>query len=71
MPEYNYPASPTKVYRLSKMGQEILVGTEQECWSYLHRQTPYSVTHALRWGGYRIWPYDRNQQQEIGIPFDA
>lgn len=55
-----YPYQPTHEdgpYRLTRDGKEILVGTEGECWTWIHRNCGYSVEHALRYEGYRMEPY--------------
>lgn len=43
-------------YRLTRDGKELLVGTERECWVYIHRMEPCSVSHALKFEGYAITP---------------
>ncbi len=40
--------------RLTRDGREIMIGTEQECWVYLHWTHCFSVSHALRYEGYEL-----------------
>jgi hypothetical protein len=51
-----YPVSPTGQYVLTRDGREIMRGTEQAIWSWMHANLGYSVEHALRHEGYRIAP---------------
>lgn len=48
--------SPDPSYRLLRDGEDVMVGTEQEIWSWLHRNHSYSVGHALKYEGYSIKP---------------
>lgn len=53
---YPYGQSESGRYVLSRDGKEILRGTEQECWEYLHRTHGFSVDHALTHEGYAMEP---------------
>lgn len=55
---HGYEKSETGKYVLTRDGRAILVGTEQECWAYIHERHCYSVDHAIRWEGYSIQPKD-------------
>ena len=46
-----------QVYRLTLDGVEVIVGTEQECWSWINTHHNYGVVHALRYVGYQIAPW--------------
>jgi hypothetical protein len=56
MEEYNYGYSLTDDYVLTLDGQEVFKGTEAAIWRYLHRNHGYSVSHALKYEGYKIEP---------------
>lgn len=43
-------------YRLTRDGEEIMVGTELEILTYIHRKHSYSMQHALEHEGYRLEP---------------
>lgn len=44
-------------YRLTLNGQEILVGSEYDCWRWLHKRHPdRSVAYATHRMSYRIEP---------------
>lgn len=45
-----------RAYRLSRDGREVMIGTERECWLYIHRTHSYSVDWAQRWEGYSLTP---------------
>lgn len=53
---YPYGQSESGRYVLSRDGKEVLRGTEQECWEYLHRTHGFSVDHALTHEGYAMEP---------------
>ena len=53
---YNYKVSPVDRYILSRDGNEILRGSEWECWRWIHSTTTMSVDEALRHHGYTIVP---------------
>lgn len=55
-----YPYDPTHKgpFRLTRDGAEILIGTEGECWTWIHRHASSSVEHALRWEGWKMEPVD-------------
>jgi hypothetical protein len=53
--DYPYEASRTGEYVLLRDGKEIMRGSEDAVWRYLHR-SPYSVSHALKYEGYKIVP---------------
>lgn len=59
-----YRTSPTGTYRLTRDGREVIIGTEQEIYTWIHSHHAYSVDHALQHEGYAIQPYDVNTQQE-------
>jgi len=41
---------------LRRDGAEVMRGTEGEIWTHIHRNCPYSVSHACRYEGYSIEP---------------
>lgn len=53
-----YPSSPSGQYVLTRDGQEIIRGTEEEIWRWMHRNHSYSINHALRYEGYAIAPVE-------------
>lgn len=53
-----YPSSPSGQYILRRDGQEVIRGSEQEIWQYIHRNHSYSINHALRYEGYSIAPVE-------------
>jgi hypothetical protein len=53
---YPYGPSPTGQYVLTRDGTEIMRGTEQEIWAWMHSHLGYSIEHALRYEGYEITP---------------
>jgi|HubBroStandDraft_2_1064218.scaffolds.fasta_scaffold58474_2 hypothetical protein len=55
---YPYDKSPSGQYVLTRDGREVLLGTEQEIWSWMHKNVSSSVDHALKHEGYRIAPAD-------------
>lgn len=57
-PMITYPKSPSGQYVLRRDGQEVMRGTEDEVWQWLHRNHSYSVDHALRHEGYSIEPVE-------------
>jgi hypothetical protein len=54
--DYGYTSSPTNRYILSRDNKEIIRGSEEECWRWIHRNTPQSVSYALEFGGYKMAP---------------
>ena len=52
---YGYPVG-FKKYQLSRDGVVVRVGTEDECWHWLHMNHCYSVHHALKYEGYKMEP---------------
>ena len=40
------------VFLLTRDGIAKRIGTEHECWMYLHRVHSFSVAHALEYEGY-------------------
>lgn len=57
---YGYP--PAERYTLTRDGKPLMIGTEAECWNYLHATHACSVSHALRWEGYKLEPASRPAQ---------
>ncbi len=53
---YPYEKSPTGRYILLRDGSEVMRGTEQDVWEYIHKNHSYSVEHALRYEGYHLIP---------------
>lgn len=51
-----YPTSSSGQYILKRDGREVMRGTEQEIWQWIHRNHSYSIDHALRYEGYSIVP---------------
>jgi len=51
-----YPYKPAPLMVLLRDGKPLLTGTEQECWHYIHFNTPFSVDHALTHEGYEMRP---------------
>lgn len=49
---YDYPTA--RRYRLLRDGSELLRGSEQDCWKYIHDNYPFSVQHALKYGGFQM-----------------
>lgn len=47
-------AARTALYRLARDGETVTVGTETECWGYIHANHCYSVHHALTHEGYTL-----------------
>lgn len=41
-------------YTLRRDGVEVMTGTLGECWTWIHRNHCYSVSHACKWEGYSI-----------------
>jgi len=63
-----YPPSPSGQYVLSRDGKEVMRGTEQEIWQWMHRNHSYSIDHALRYEGYSITPAEGAQRGESFTP---
>lgn len=57
---YNYPPSPW--YRLSRDGEILVIGSEIECWNWIHRNTPFSVSEALQRQGFKMEPELKESQ---------
>lgn len=53
---YGYDESQVNRYELTRDGATVHVGTEQECWAFIHARHSYSVDWALRYEGYRMTP---------------
>jgi hypothetical protein len=45
-----------ETFILSRDGKEVLRGEEIDLWEYIHKNHPYSVSHALKHKGYEIEP---------------
>ncbi len=54
---YPYPPGAA-LYQLLRDGVPMHCGTEQECWAYIHRQHGFSVSHALKYEGYVMRPWE-------------
>lgn len=63
---FPYEKSPSDQYALSRDGKEILRGTEQAIWSWMHKNLSSSVDHALKHEGYRIAPVAALAARESG-----
>jgi hypothetical protein len=57
---YPYEKSSSGMYLLKRDGRDVLLGTEQDIWQYIHQHHAYSVEHALRYEGYSIEPVSSN-----------
>jgi len=57
-PSGAYPRSPIGQYVLTRDGKEVLRGTENAIWAWMHRNHSFSVDHALQYEGYRIAPVE-------------
>jgi hypothetical protein len=53
-----YPRSPSDQYVLTRDGKEVLRGTENAIWAWMHRNHSFSVDHALKYEGYQIAPVE-------------
>lgn len=53
---YDYERSYSDDYILTLDGVNILRGTENDLWKYLHKAHSYSVSWALEFEGYAIIP---------------
>lgn len=54
---YPYQAPATSgPWILKRDGVEIITGTEQDCWTWLHSHCSCSVDWALKYEGYSITP---------------
>lgn len=60
-----YPSSTSGQYVLTRDGQEIMRGTEEEIWRWIHRNHSYSIDHALRYEGYAIAPVENVSAREV------
>ena len=56
MPNNYYENSPSGRYVLTLDGKEVLEGTEIEIVDHIHNNHCYSVSHALKYEGYKIEP---------------
>ena len=54
-----YPRSPSGQYVLTHDGKEVMRGTENAIWAWMHRNHSFSVDHALQYEGYRIAPVEK------------
>lgn len=66
--KYNYAASANNRYILALDGKEVMRGSEEECWRWIHRNTPQSVSYALEYGGYTISPEEDMSVSSIAGP---
>lgn len=53
-----YPRSPSGQYVLTRDGKEVMRGTENAIWAWMHRNHSFSVDHAIQYEGYRIAPVE-------------
>jgi hypothetical protein len=60
-PSVNYPRSPSGQYVLSRDGKEVMRGTEDEVWRWIHKNHSFSIDYALRHEGYAIAPVESAQ----------
>ena len=46
----------TSTYKLIHDKKTVFVGSEGECWRWIHANDSFSVSHALKYEGYEIKP---------------
>lgn len=57
----------TKLFTLSRDGEQIMLGTEQEVWAYLHNHTTGSVDWSLNHEGYSIDELPTSRYTLLGL----
>lgn len=67
---YPYGQSASGQYSLKRDGREIMRGTEEEIWRWMHSNLGYSIDHALTYEGYSITPV-QNEPREDYITRDT
>ena len=65
-----YPKSPSGQYVLTRDGEEVLRGTENAIWAWMHRNHSFSVDHALKYEGYRIAPVEAITERRRPVVHD-
>ena len=52
--EYGYVSRSGMIYALTRDGVEVTRGDEAHCWRWIQNHCPYSVSHAVKYEGYRF-----------------
>ena len=62
---YLYQTSHSNSYILLRGQKEVMRGTEEQVWRYIHNNHSYSVGHALEYEGYAIYPIEQTQKHNV------